>query len=98
MRLTVYRGTKEIGGNCIEIATATSRIILDVGMPLVDANREPFDGRAVLGKSVEQLQTEGVLPGVAGLFREDGPLPDAILLSHAHLDHVGLLHLTRPQI
>ncbi len=33
-----------------------------------------------------------------GLFTDDAPAPDAILLSHAHLDHVGLLHHTRPEI
>jgi len=30
----VHRGSNEIGGNCVEIATAKSRLILDVGMPL----------------------------------------------------------------
>ena len=32
--VTVHRGSNEIGGNCVEIATAKSRLILDVGMPL----------------------------------------------------------------
>ena len=33
--LTVHRSTKEIGGNCIEIASASGeRLILDVGRPL----------------------------------------------------------------
>jgi ribonuclease J len=35
---------------------------------------------------------------VAGLFTDDGPAPDGILLSHAHLDHTGLLHHSRPEI
>jgi ribonuclease J len=43
------RGTHEIGGSCVEVATKTTRIVLDVGMPLVDAAREPFDQRALLG-------------------------------------------------
>ena len=32
--VTVHRGSKEIGGNCVEAATGKSRLILDVGMPL----------------------------------------------------------------
>ena len=40
--------------------------------------------------SKEDLLSEGILPKVEGLFVE-GPSPDAILLSHAHLDHTGLL-------
>jgi hypothetical protein len=31
MKLIVHRGTKEIGGSCIELATATTRLVLDVG-------------------------------------------------------------------
>lgn len=34
LTLTVHRATNQIGGNCIELATETSRILLDVGRPL----------------------------------------------------------------
>ena len=34
MRITVHRGTHQIGGTCIEIAAGTSRIVLDAGLPL----------------------------------------------------------------
>lgn len=97
MKLIIHRGTKEIGGSCIEIATATTRIVLDAGLPLVDANREPFDQTTIRGKTVEQLQAEGVIPRVPGLFAQ-GNRPSAILLSHCHLDHSGLLHFTDPEI
>lgn len=98
MKLIIHRGTKEIGGTCVEVTTARTRLVLDVGLPLVDANREPFDSRAALAKSVEQLVAEKVIPCVPGLFDTHGPAPDAILLSHAHLDHGGLLHLSRPAV
>src|SRR6516225_9978468 len=97
MKLTIHRGTKEIGGSCIELATATTRIVLDVGLPLVDAAREPFDQRSIRGKSLEQLLASGVLPRVPGLF-DDRPPPAAILLSHAHLDHTGLLDFSRNDV
>jgi len=90
VELTVHRGTKEVGGTCIEVRSGDSRIILDVGLPLFDADREPFDSFRLRRMSKEELLAEGILPKVEGLF-VDGPSPDAILLSHAHLDHTGLL-------
>jgi ribonuclease J len=98
VKLTIHRGTKEIGGSCVELATATTRLVIDLGLPLVDANREPFDGRAALLKPLEDLKTAKVIPAVTGLFDMEAPPPDAILLSHAHLDHAGLLHLSRPTV
>lgn len=40
MRLKIHRGTNQIGGNIVEAATATTRIILDCGK-----NLPPLDGR-----------------------------------------------------
>src|ERR1700691_3425502 len=96
--MTIHRGSKEIGGSCVELVAATTRLVLDLGLPLVDANREPFDSRAALAKSPEVLKAEKVIPSIPGLFDTDFPAPDGILLSHAHLDHAGLLHLSRPTV
>jgi ribonuclease J len=98
MRLVVHRGTREIGGSCIEVTTPAARVVLDLGLPLVTATREPFDAQAALRKSAEDLRADGTLPRVAGLFTPDHSAPDAILLSHAHLDHIGLVHFSRPEI
>lgn len=34
LTVTIHRGQNEIGGNCIEIASGKTRILLDVGQPL----------------------------------------------------------------
>ena len=34
MQVCIHRGTKEIGGTCIEIAAAGKRLVLDLGLPL----------------------------------------------------------------
>ncbi len=34
MRVRIHRGTKEVGGNCIELCTAGKTLLLDMGMPL----------------------------------------------------------------
>lgn len=96
-RLIVHRGTREIGGSCVELAINKTRIILDVGLPLVNGDRQPFDNSTLPGKTIGNLVELGVAPGVPGLFL-DGPRPDAILLSHSHLDHAGLLNQTHSDI
>ncbi len=42
MRLRIHRGTKEIGGTCIEVEVTGKRLALDVGLPL-DAPDEEQD-------------------------------------------------------
>ena len=98
MLLTIHRGTKEIGGSCVEIQSGSSRILIDFGMPLVDKNREPFDSDSIAGKSIEELKKEKTLPNIKGLYKGEKPQIDCILISHSHLDHYGLLNFANPEI
>lgn len=97
MKLTIHRGTHEIGGNCVEISSDRSRIILDLGMPLFDPDGNPHDTAALRKKSKQDLLEAGILPRIPGVF-EDGPHADAILLSHAHEDHTGLIRHSHSDI
>lgn len=64
MKITIHRGSHEIGGTCIELATRQSKILLDLGSPLCKSSKE-FDPR--------QFNA------------------DAVLISHPHQDHYGLI-------
>jgi len=102
MKITIHRGAHEIGGNCIEVSKDDTRIILDLGMPLVEPRdkKKKFDSFSIAKKSVAELIAAGILPPIRGLYREiksEKPL-DAILISHPHQDHYGLLDFARKDI
>lgn len=69
MRVRIHRGTKQIGGTCVELAHEGRRLVLDFGLPL--------DGDAA---------DESLVPTLAADDLE------AIVISHPHIDHYGLLH------
>lgn len=100
MKLTIHRGTHEIGGSCIELKTKNTRIILDIGMPLVDERGEQFNFRPYKKLSGPELIKKKILPNVLGLYGFDKTHkpPDALLISHPHLDHYGLLHYVNPAV
>ncbi|QDT29909.1 Ribonuclease J 1 [Gimesia panareensis] len=66
-------------------------------MPLFDEDRNVLDTSSFWRHSTEELQKSGIIPNVPGLFG-DGPPPNAIFLSHAHLDHTGLLNRSQESI
>jgi ribonuclease J len=94
MKFKIHRGTQEIGGSCVEIWTAATRLVIDFGLPLVNPDRTPFDSRALKEKTPEELIQDGILPNVPGLY-QDSP-ETSLLLSHAHQDHYGLINYIKP--
>lgn len=51
MRITIHRGSKEIGGTCIELATLQTKLLLDLGAPLSE-NRKEFDPKQLRADAV----------------------------------------------
>lgn len=83
MNITIHRGANQIGGSCIELATEKTRILLDVGKELPS-----------LDETVP-VETE-LLPGVKALIEQQAVA--AVLISHSHGDHVGLIGQVNPAI
>jgi len=100
MRLTIHRGTHEIGGSCIELFSDSTgaRLIIDLGMPLVQSDGTQFEWGEHKKKSIQQLIDSGILPSIEGLYEASKSPVSAVLLSHAHQDHYGFLQFVQPDI
>ena len=98
MRIIIHRGTHEIGGSCVELMTDKARILIDFGMPLVGEEKKPFDSKTLVGKTVDDLKKLKILPDIKGLYNTEDRVLDAILISHSHMDHYGLLNYVHPDI
>lgn len=96
MTITIHRGTHEIGGTLIELRTESTRIMIDAGFPLF-LNNQPIESD-LNGKTQEELSAMGVLPPINGLYAGDERGFDAIIVSHAHIDHYGLYPWLHPDI
>lgn len=65
MKVKIYRGTKEIGGTCVELTADNGKVLwVDLGAPLDNTN-----------PNVDYAQNKF----------------DALLISHPHQDHFGLM-------
>ena len=67
-RACVHRGTRQIGGTCVELESDGARLLLDLGLPL---DSDPAE-----------VDPVGLLPDVAGLRSPDAGLL-ALIVSHA---------------
>ncbi len=97
MKLVVHRGTHEIGGSCVEVESQGQRLVLDLGMPLVNPDGSPFNFREG-GRSAQQLMERRILPPVSGLYVDEAPSVAGVVISHAHQDHSGFLSYVRPDV
>jgi ribonuclease J len=64
MKVTIHKGSQEIGGTCIQLSSGKTSLLLDAGLPL-SADSQPVD--------LSRLTV------------------DALLVSHPHQDHFGLM-------
>lgn len=71
MEITIHRGSREIGGSCVQITSAGRSILIDAGLPLADT------------------------PSDVDLSAIDF---DAVLISHPHQDHYGLIDMLNPDV
>ncbi|MFH1309775.1 MAG: MBL fold metallo-hydrolase [Candidatus Omnitrophota bacterium] len=98
MKIIIHRGTKEIGGSCVELETQATRILIDFGIPLVDEKGERFNPDVLKDKSINELKSLKILPDIDGLYKGEERHVDAIFISHSHLDHYGLLSYVHPDV
>lgn len=101
MKLTIHRGTHEIGGSCVELEHEGERILLDLGMPLADPTGGPIDMRAVTRATNAELEERGILPRLERVFAHECEGKTGVLgvfLSHAHADHYGLCEYLRDDV
>lgn len=64
LKVTIHKGSHEIGGTCIQLSSGKTSLLLDAGLPL-SAESKPVD--------LSRLSV------------------DALLVSHPHQDHFGLM-------
>jgi ribonuclease J len=91
MTFTIHRGASEIGGSCVEVSTAKTRIIVDIGMPLVNADGSSFNSAELKELSAEDLRKDKILPDIPALYDSIKDKETALLISHPHQDHYGLI-------
>lgn len=109
-QISFYGGVHEIGGNKFLIEDKGTKIFLDFGMQMSKSSQyfaEFLNPRMCNGMG--DLFEFGLLPKLKGLYRKDYAKHmdfdgteendiDAIILSHAHIDHAAYLHYVRPDI
>lgn len=98
MKFKIHRGTKEVGGSCVEVWTESTKILIDFGMPLVDSDGEDFDFNKFKKLTPKELVNKGVLPNIEGFYDNSDCLIDGVIISHSHQDHYGLVNYINENI
>lgn len=98
MNLTIHRGTHTIGGSCVEFEAQGHRLVVDLGMPLMNRDGTPFEF-VDQGLAPSELVRDGLLPDIDGLYADCGKPTDIhLLISHAHQDHWGLARFVHSEV
>ena len=95
MIFTIHRGANEIGGSCVEVCTEKNRIILDIGMPLMNKDGSSFDSSVIKDLSIDEMIKEKILPNIPALYNKTRDKETAIIISHSHQDHIYTLIYNR---
>lgn len=100
MNIIIHRGTHEIGGSCVELQSMSTRIVIDIGMPLVNKYGEKFNIKDYEKISGENLVKNKILPDIKGFYKWDkvNSKVDGVLISHPHMDHYGFFNYLREDI
>ncbi len=98
MKFKIHRGTKEIGGSCVEVWTDNTRILLDFGMPLVEKDGLEFDFGKYKTLKPSDLVEKGILPQIEGLYDNSKNLIQGVIISHPHQDHYGLANFINDNV
>jgi ribonuclease J len=98
MKFKIHRGTKEIGGSCVEVWTEQAKILLDFGMPLVEKDGKEFDFRKYKNMNSDELVNKGILPNIDGLYDNSKNTIDCVIVSHPHQDHYGLINFINDDV
>ena len=110
VKLTFYGGVKEIGGNKILLEDKGTRVFLDFGMNFGKYAEYYTEFMPIRKNScINDLTTLGMLPNIKGIYRRDyckhmkisdqkKNSIDGVLISHAHIDHVGFINYLRQDI
>jgi ribonuclease J len=110
MKLTFYGGINKIGGNKILLEDKGTRIFLDFGMNF-EEHQDYFTEYMPPRKCncIHDFIYLGLLPKLNGIYRRDyckhmgldckeENAVDGVLISHAHIDHIGYVHFLRKDI
>lgn len=76
MRITIHRGIDQIGGCITEISTGTSRVFVDMGDNLPGETNASDDEKSAM---------------VQRIFSQGKKENEAVIYSHGHGDHIGLM-------
>jgi ribonuclease J len=96
--LTFYGGVNEIGGNKILLQDGDVKVFFDFGMSFA-LKKQYYSPPFLSPKSEKSLQELGILPKIEGIYiDEKSPEIDAVLISHAHMDHSAYISFINREI